>query len=66
MVAEGHSALGRGRCGLGLSLLGVGNFVALQVMVEVAALLVLGLDSTWLVLLVWAVAWQGGVGHRQW
>ena len=41
MVAEGHIALGRGWCGLGLSLLGVGNLVVLQVMVEVAALLVL-------------------------
>ena len=44
MVAEGHITLCLGQCGLG-----VGNLVALQVKVEVAALLVEVLDWTWLV-----------------
>ena len=48
MVAEGHITLGWGWCGVGLSLLRVGNLVVLQVMVEVAALLVLVLGWTWL------------------
>ena len=38
LVAEVHSALSWGWCGLGLSLLGVGNPVALQMMVELKTL----------------------------